>query len=120
MDTPKKLNPALIFIFGGSGDLNFRKLTPALYNLFIDGLMPEKFTIVGIARSEYPGDAYVKHLQEGIHNFSRRKDDDKWNDFSAHINYLQLDVADVKGYDQVVKLVDDKKKEFGVQPVIIF
>jgi len=25
-----------IFIFGGSGDLNQRKLTPALYNLFID------------------------------------------------------------------------------------
>ena len=28
----------IIFIFGGSGDLNNRKLTPALYNLFIDGL----------------------------------------------------------------------------------
>ena len=27
---------SLIFIFGGSGDLNLRKLTPALYNLFID------------------------------------------------------------------------------------
>src|SRR2546430_1287011 len=56
MDKQKKLTPALIFIFGGSGDLNYRKLTPALYNLFMDGLMPEKFNIVGIARSEYAGD----------------------------------------------------------------
>ena len=120
MDTPNKLPPALIFIFGGSGDLNYRKLTPALYNLFIDGLMPEKFTIVGIARSDYPGDEYIKHLQEGIHNFSRRKDDVKWSEFSKHINYLKLDVADGKGYEQIVTLVEEKKKELGEQPVIIF
>ena len=120
MDNQKKLAPALIFIFGGSGDLNYRKLTPALFNLFLDGLMPEKFTIAGLARTEYAGDEYIKHLQDGIQNFSRRKDDEKWNDFSSHIKYIKLDVADVKGYEQVVALVEAKKKEFGVQPVIIF
>ena len=49
---------SLIFIFGGSGDLNLRKLTPALYNLFLDEWMPEKFGIVGIGRSEYSDDKY--------------------------------------------------------------
>jgi glucose-6-phosphate 1-dehydrogenase len=56
------LTPTLFFIFGGSGDLNYRKLTPALFNLFIDGSMPEKFHITGIARSEYAADDYQKHL----------------------------------------------------------
>ncbi|MBY0348150.1 MAG: hypothetical protein K2W79_07810, partial [Hydrotalea flava] len=32
--------PTVVFIFGGSGDLNQRKLSPALYNLFLDGYMP--------------------------------------------------------------------------------
>jgi len=38
MSTQNDSRPAasLIFIFGGSGDLNQRKLTPALYNLFLD------------------------------------------------------------------------------------
>jgi glucose-6-phosphate 1-dehydrogenase len=31
----KNIAPTLIFIFGGSGDLNHRKLTPALFNLFL-------------------------------------------------------------------------------------
>ena len=120
MNTTKKLSPAIIFIFGGSGDLNYRKLTPALYNLFIDGLMPDKFTIVGIARTDYPGDDYIEHLSEGIHNFSRRKEDDKWKAFAEHIQYLKLDVSDVKGYEQVVKIVEEKKSEFAELPVIIF
>ena len=120
MDDNQKLPPVVIFIFGGSGDLNYRKLTPALYNLFIDGLMPDKFTIVGIARSDYPGDEYKNHLQEGIHKFSRRKDDSKWKDFSQHIEYLKLDVADANGYEDLVKTIDKKKAELGTQPTIIF
>ena len=36
--------------------------------------MPENFSIVGIARSEYGDGEYVKHLKEGIDNFSRRND----------------------------------------------
>ena len=53
MQNSKPLPPVLFFIFGGSGDLNRRKLTPALFNLFLDGAMPEKFNITGIARTEF-------------------------------------------------------------------
>ena len=35
--------PAVIVIFGGSGDLTKRKVLPALYNLFLDGHMPDQF-----------------------------------------------------------------------------
>ena len=95
----KKLPPVLFFIFGGSGDLNYRKLTPALYNLFLDNLMPEKFNIIGIARTEYDETAYKEHLLDGIINFSRRKDEDRrWTDFSQRLSYLKMDVADEKAY----------------------
>ncbi|MEJ7675067.1 MAG: hypothetical protein WKF59_20780 [Chitinophagaceae bacterium] len=63
--------------------LNYRKLTPALYNLFLDESMPEKFHIIGLARTEYDETAYKEHLLDGIINFSRRKDEDrKWTEFS--------------------------------------
>ncbi len=65
--------PSLFFIFGGSGDLNQRKLSPALYNLFIDGWMPEKFGIVGIGRTPFTNEQFRNHLLNGIYQFSRRK-----------------------------------------------
>ena len=83
----KKLQPTVLIIFGGSGDLNYRKLNPALYNLFLDNAMPDHFSIVGIARTEYSDAEYKKHLKEGIDNFSRIKDTDgKWDAFSKNIS----------------------------------
>jgi glucose-6-phosphate 1-dehydrogenase len=41
-----------IVIFGASGDLTQRKLVPALYNLWLDGLLPPDFALVGFARRE--------------------------------------------------------------------
>ena len=120
MASQGKLSPALLFIFGGSGDLNYRKLTPALYNLFLDDLMPGKFSIVGISRKDYAIDDYKKHLQEGIHNFSRQKKEERWDEFAEHINYISLDVAEQEGYQKIVDTCKQKEEEFGEHPVIIF
>ena len=89
MQNNKPLPPVLFFIFGGSGDLNHRKLTPALYNLFLDGSMPGKFNITGIARKEFNDESYKKNLLEGIEKFSRRKDENnKWNDFASRLGKI--------------------------------
>src|ERR1700733_9377794 len=117
----KKISPMLAFIFGGSGDLNYRKLNPALYNLYLDGAMPENFSIVGIARSEYGDGEYVKHLKEGIDNFSRRKDsNEEWEKFSKHISYVPMDVSNAGDYSKISALAKEKEAEFGVHPNILF
>jgi glucose-6-phosphate 1-dehydrogenase len=121
MNVKKKLPPTVFFIFGGSGDLNYRKLTPALYNLFLDGNAPEKFSIIGIARTEYSEEAYELHLLEGINNFSRRKDETgKWKEFADHSSYIQMDVADEKAYRKIEEVVKQKEEEFGEHPTVIF
>ncbi|MEP7231028.1 MAG: glucose-6-phosphate dehydrogenase [Ginsengibacter sp.] len=117
----KKLSPSLVFIFGGSGDLNYRKLNPALFNLFIDEAMPEKFDIIGIARSEYPKDEYEKHLKKGIDNFSRRKGTaENWKVFSSHLSYVPMNVKNSAEYKKIEKITTDKEAEYGVRPNIIF
>ena len=107
MQNHKRPPASLIFIFGGSGDLNLRKLTPALYNLFLDDWMPEKFGIVGIGRSEYTDESYRSHLLEGIKKFSRRKEEanGEWQAFSQHIGYLQMDGEDAAAYSKISDLV---------------
>lgn len=111
MENHKRPSSTLIFIFGGSGDLNYRKLSPALYNLFIDDWMPEKFSVVGIGRSEYSDENYRSHLLEGIKQFSRRKDvpDAKWQAFSPHISYLRMDAEKDEEYNLIGDLIKKRK-----------
>lgn len=122
MQVHKRPPASLIFIFGGSGDLNLRKLSPALYNLFLDDWMPEKFDIVGIGRSSYTNENYRERLLDGIKKFSRRKDEsnEKWGDFSQHITYLQMDAENAEAYSAISDLVKEKEKEYGEHPNVIF
>lgn len=122
MQNHKRPPASLLFIFGGSGDLNFRKLTPALYNLFIDDWMPEKFGIVGIGRTEFSDDNYRQRLLEGIQQFSRRKGEANghWADFSKHVGYLRMDAENEGDYQKISDYVKAKEKEFGEHPNVIF
>ena len=52
----EKTEDAFIFIFGGTGDLTKRELIPALYLLSAKKQLPEKTTIVGIARKDLSKD----------------------------------------------------------------
>ena len=69
--SPVQSQPTVIFIFGGTGDLTSRKLIPALYNLYIDGWMPDKFAIVGMGRTKQSDDQFRGLLLEDINKFSR-------------------------------------------------
>ena len=48
----KRPHACVLVIFGASGDLTKRKLIPALYNLALEKRLPERFAVVGYARSE--------------------------------------------------------------------
>ena len=51
--SPKTLlpQPCVLVIFGAAGDLSWRKLLPAIYNLNVDGVLPSNFAIVGFGLS---------------------------------------------------------------------
>jgi len=84
MENVTKKRPTIITIFGGSGDLTWRKLIPALYNLYLDGWLNEKFSIVCMGRTEMKDGEFVKKLQEGVDKFSRsgKSVTEKWDKFS--------------------------------------
>ncbi len=122
MENNKRPPASVIFIFGGSGDLNYRKLTPALYNLFLDGWLPEKFAIAGIGRSAYDNDHYRERLLDGVTQFSRRKghQNGHWKDFSEHVQYLQMDAENPDAYVALSNVVEEKAKAWGESPNVIF
>jgi len=69
------VRPTTLVMFGGTGDLAHRKLLPALYNLAHDGALPERFRLVGVARSDHPHEDFRQMARESIMRFSRREPD---------------------------------------------
>jgi len=87
----RNLEPCSIVIFGASGDLTRRKLVPALYNLQQDGLLPERFAVVGAARSDRPVERWLDELHDGVRSFSRREPDgEAWKRLAATASYVSL------------------------------
>jgi glucose-6-phosphate 1-dehydrogenase len=81
--------PQALVIFGASGDLTRRKILPALYNLFYDGCLPERFAVVGYSRTGWDDETFRKHARASVEEFSRRElDEGKWKAFAELLHYV--------------------------------
>ena len=117
------MNPALIVIFGASGDLAYRKLLPALYTLCAEGHLPEDYAILGVARSEFSDSDFREHLWSGIEKFARLNKTDKeaWERFAQRVYYHSLPAYDAKdGYIQLKERIDQLDTEHTTQGNILF
>ncbi len=118
----RKLNPTVIIIFGGSGDLNKRKLIPALYNLFLDKYLPENFQVIGIGRTEYTDDDYRQMLQEEVAGFSRRGllSEESWQDFATHVSYFVMDVQKKAAFQELDDKIHALEQEWSTKAHRLF
>ncbi len=71
------VHPTTLVIFGATGDLARRKLLPALYNLAHEGALPERFALVGNARSAMTDEEFRASAVQSVREFSRREPDEK-------------------------------------------
>lgn len=122
MTSTLKSQPTIFIIFGGTGDLNSRKLAPALYNLFIDGRMPDQFSIIGTGRTPLTDDAFAKRILDDVNQFSRsgKVKKEQWADFSKNIHYQSSNIKDAKTYTEFGKRVKSHEEEWGVKPHVIY
>ena len=57
MKTNDQLEPTVFVIFGGAGDLTWRKLVPALFDLSQDRSLPAQFAVIVVDRIKLGDDA---------------------------------------------------------------
>ena len=76
--------PGTIVIFGASGDLTKRKLLPAIHALFERKLLPEKFAVIGVARTEMTNEAFQEEVREAM----AANGDTVTDDFLARFSYV--------------------------------
>jgi glucose-6-phosphate 1-dehydrogenase len=122
MNTSLKCDPVIFIIFGATGDLNQRKLAPALYNLFLDGWLPEQFAIIGTGRTEQGDGDFANRLQKSIEEFSRSGKTKKtqWDNFAKNVYYQVADAKDAASYKEFGTRIDKLNKEWDCTANVIF
>src|SRR6185503_10035580 len=94
------LEPTILVIFGGMGDLTWRKLAPALYNLLLRQQLPEHFAAIGLDMKNESPDEFGARLRDGANHFCEcgKVDEKTWEKFSAGLSYIPGDFADSATY----------------------
>lgn len=103
-------------LFGASGDLSKRKILPALYNLYRDGKMPEKFVIIGAARSAYTREEFQQFVVDSLKEFSRQPCTGKGgdSDFLDRCFYTPLDATNLQDYAKLGDLMKTQEQQNGI------
>lgn len=88
-----------ITIFGGTGDLTFRKLLPAFYNMYVNQELVKDARILIIGRRNYDSITYRSLAMKWVKEFSRLPfSDHDYEEFSKHIDYFEMNFSDKEAY----------------------
>ena len=89
-----------IVVFGGTGDLSWRKLLPALYMAHRHGSLAAGTRIIGVGRHQWGRDEYVRFVDEHAEREVEAAQDaaDSWRSFLALLDFVSLDASDPAGY----------------------
>jgi glucose-6-phosphate 1-dehydrogenase len=122
MKTDDQLAPTVFVIFGGAGDLAWRKLVPALFDLSQDRSMPLHFSIIAVDRVDLNDDKLRRRLHEGVNKFSRRGKAkvDAWNQFAKNIYYQRGDFKKLPTYSAIGQQCTQLEKEWDAKAHRIF
>jgi glucose-6-phosphate 1-dehydrogenase len=109
--------PCVLVIFGAAGDLSYRKLLPAIYNLNLDGVLPSNFAVVGFGiGSQGDGDEWIRaRARDGVAKFSRQAlEDSSFADFTRMLFYVEGSFNDASAYEQLKARLATVDQQFGV------
>lgn len=95
----KSTDGQILFIFGANGDLSRRKLLPAIFKLHIDGLLPEKFAVVGCGSDEKSEEQFRNDVRGHIAEFAAEKAKSHAEKMDSFIDFIHY------------KRVNNRKKE---------
>ena len=106
--------PCALVIFGASGDLTKRKLFPAIYSLAFRQLLPEKFGIVGVARSEETDDEFRERMKAAVQEFGRDEfREDIWEGLAEGMRYVSVEANEDAALDRVAETLTELDRSRG-------
>jgi glucose-6-phosphate 1-dehydrogenase len=105
----------LVF-FGGTGDLTWRKLMPALFQAFRHGKLPTGGRILAVARDDRTDEGYREFIRERFAEVepSKRPSDEEFAQFAALLHYRRMDLSSPTDYAGLKAWLDERGADTAV------
>jgi len=125
----KPADPCVMVIFGATGDLTRRLVTPALYNLARTRVLPENFALIGIGRTEETAESWRDYLYGELKHFVGnaaseseldRIDETAWRRFADKIYYVQGDVTKPELYEKLRGVIEHADAAHNTRGNVMF
>ena len=107
-----------LVLFGGTGDLAWRKLLPALFQAWRHGKLPAGGRILAVARDERTDPNYREFVRERFTEVesAKRPSDDEFARFAQLLHYRRMDLSQADHYAGLKQWVDAR----GAETVVLF
>ncbi len=99
----RKPEPCTMIIFG-AGDLLHRKLMPSLFHLMGDGLLPDEFAVIAVAREPMDDAAFRAQVRDALKTFrpdGAPFDASAYERFATQLHYVSGELGDMATYDKL-------------------
>lgn len=102
----------LVF-FGGTGDLTWRKLMPALFQAFRHGKLPARGRILAVARDEQTDEQYRDWLRERFKEVegSKRPTEEEFTQFASQVFYRRMDLSQPEHYAKLKEWLGERQAD---------
>jgi glucose-6-phosphate 1-dehydrogenase len=79
--------PTVFVLFGATGDLARRMVLPAFYTLAIEGLLPDKWLLVGNGRGDVSHEDFRGHVHDALEEFGPKPAQGPWAEFAKRLRF---------------------------------
>ncbi|HEX6361588.1 MAG TPA: glucose-6-phosphate dehydrogenase [Albitalea sp.] len=102
----------LVF-FGGTGDLTWRKLMPALFQAFRHGKLPPGGRILAVARDEWTDERYRAWLRERFQDVigGKRPTEEAFERFAQLVHYRRMDLSQPEHYARLRQWLQERRAD---------
>jgi glucose-6-phosphate 1-dehydrogenase len=111
----------VMVIFGASGDLARRELIPSLYELHSGGLLPERFAVVGFARTEWDTETFRAKAERWV-EAKNAEGAEAWRGLCRRMSYVAAPsaAAEAQEYHDLAQEIDRVRKEYDIPDNVFF
>ena len=108
-----------LILFGGTGDLAWRKIMPALFQAFRHGSLPSDGRIVGVARDDLSDDQYRSLIKSRFDQveLDKRPSEEEFSRFSALLGFLRMDLSNPADYVRLAAKLQQRRADVVVMYV---
>ncbi|MGB4415906.1 MAG: glucose-6-phosphate dehydrogenase [Paludibacter sp.] len=113
----------ILVIFGSNGDLAKRKLLPAIFQLFIDNLLPEHFVVLGAGSQEKDEQTYRIDVRESLNTFVNKTVSDnalQLDNFLEKIYYKKVNNQTEEDFGALKEYIDQLSAKLEIPQNIVY